>query len=35
MKKIKENGKSTNISKRELDEFWDDCINTSDSPTCK
>jgi hypothetical protein len=34
MKNIKENGKSTNNLKRELDDFWDDCINISHSPTC-
>lgn len=32
---LKENEILTNILKQDLDEFWDDCVNSNNSPTCK
>ena len=35
MNKLKENERLTNILKKDLDDFWDDCIDADNSPTCK
>ena len=32
---LKENEILTNILKKDLDDFWDDCIYSDNSPTCK
>jgi hypothetical protein len=35
MIKLKQNEILTNILKKDLDDFWDDCICTDNSPTCR
>ncbi len=35
MKTLRENELLSDILKKDLDDFWNDCLNITNSPTCK